>query len=78
MSPGGTWLTDTQHSPDPPEPASLATFERAESQHKFQRGLELLAILYYSYIMLEGPSVHEGCSNAIFAFANKGTLDTNE
>lgn len=26
--------------------------------------------------MLEGPSVHEGCSNAIFASANKGTLDT--
>lgn len=26
--------------------------------------------------MLEGRSVHEGCSNAIFAFANKGALDT--
>lgn len=62
----------------PPEPASPATVQRAESQHKFQRGFKLLAILYYSYIMFEGPSVHEGCSNAIFVSANKGTLDTKE
>lgn len=44
MNPGtsGWWTPNTLQGP--PEPASPETFLRAESQHEFQRGFELLAI----------------------------------
>lgn len=35
-------------------------------------------IWYYSHVMLEGRSVHKGCSKAIFTSANKEALDTEQ